>query len=195
MDDNIHQLLEQMRALEDQLAAAMHAKQSTMFFEIRGKRIEFEQSVKAAHRRLKKGIFHWIITYRPQNLITGPIIYGMAIPMVIFDLLITLYQFLCFPIYQINRVKRGDYIVFDRQNLEYLNSIEKFHCTYCAYANGLMAYATEIIARTEMYFCPIKHARKMLGKHAYYNHFLEFGDGEDYEVRLEQFRRGMGRKK
>jgi hypothetical protein len=59
---------------------------------------------------------------------------------------------------------------------------------YCTYGNGLLAYATEIIARTEQYFCPIKHARKMMGRHARYARFVEYGEAEEYQAKLEQFR-------
>ena len=52
----------------------------------------------------------------------------------------------------LKKVKRGDYIIFDRQNLNYLNFIEKFHCTYCFYGAGMIAYISEIVARTEQYF-------------------------------------------
>jgi hypothetical protein len=52
----------------------------------------------------------------------------------------------------------------------------------------LLAYATEIIARTEQYFCPIKHARKMMGRHARYASFAAYGDAEDYQTKLEKFR-------
>lgn len=193
MNDHIRSLLAQMTALEDEMAAALQAQQHKMFFQIDGKRIEFEQSVKQAHRRLKSGFFHWLVAYRPQNLITGPVIYGMAIPLLLLDLCITIYQASCFPIYGIRKVRRADYIVIDRQHLEYLNFIEKFHCTYCAYGTGLIAYIAEIIGRTEHYFCPIKHARKMLGTHAHYARFLEYGDADDYEKKLEQFRVDLGK--
>ena len=52
-----------------------------MFFQIKGKRVEFERSVQQAHRRLKTGFFRWLTTNRPQNLLTGPLIYGMVIPL------------------------------------------------------------------------------------------------------------------
>ena len=165
-----------------------------MFFQIKGKRIEFEQSVKQAHRRLKTGFFRWLVTNRPQNLITGPIIYGMIFPLLVLDLFVSFYQFTCFPIYRVAKVRRADYIVFDRQHLDYLNFIEKFHCSYCAYGTGLVAYIGEIIARTEQYFCPIKHARKMLGTHSRYPGFLDYGDAADYEARLEEFRKTLERK-
>ena len=193
MNTQIKQLLDQIAVLEDELRTAVHDQESRMFFQIKGKRVEFEKSVRDAHRKLKTHWLRWLVAYRPQNLITGPLIYGMAIPMVMMDICVTVYQWTCFPIYGITKVRRSDYLVFDRHSLGYLNFIEKFHCTYCEYGNGLMAYLTEILARTEQYFCPIKHARKILGSHARYRNFLDFGDGEDYEARLEAFRVGMSK--
>ena len=188
MTDRIHQILGQMAVLEDELRSAVHDQESRMFFQINGKRVEFERSVKEAHRKLKKGFFRWLVTDRPQNLITGPLIYGMALPLLMLDLCVCFYQWACFPIYGIRKVRRADYLVFDRHHLGYLNFIEKFHCTYCEYGNGLMSYMAEVLARTEQYFCPIKHARRILGTHARYNRFLAYGDGEDYEARLEEYR-------
>lgn len=188
MNDRIRNIIAQITALEDDLRTALQEQQTSMFFQIKGKRIEFEQSVKQAHRQLKTGFFRWLVTNRPQNLITGPIIYGMIIPLLIIDLFVSFYQAACFPIYKIAKVRRADYIVLDRQQLEYLNFIEKFHCTYCAYGAGLIAYMCEIVARTEQYFCPIKHARKILGTHGRYASFLDYGEAADYEAKLEEFR-------
>ena len=188
MNDRIQNLLNQMAALEDELRTVIAEQQTSVFFQIKGKRIEFERSIKQAHMRLKKGFFRWLVTNRPQNLITGPIIYGMIIPLLMLDLFVSFYQAACFPIYKIAKVRRADYIVLDRQHLEYLNFIEKFHCTYCAYGTGLIAYMCEIVARTEQYFCPIKHARKILGTHARYASFLDYGEAADYEAKLEEFR-------
>lgn len=134
-----------------------------------------------------------MLNNKPQNLITGPIIYSMIFPLFIFDIFISFYHASCFPIYQIEKVCRKDYIVFDRQKLSYLNLIEKFHCIYCAYGAGLIAYASEIIGRTEEYFCPIKHAHKIAGRHAHYANFLEYGDATDIEGRLEEFRIKLSR--
>jgi len=188
MNDRIQNLLNQMAAIEDELHTAIAEQQTSMFFQIKGKRVEFERSIEQAHKRLKIGFFRWLVTNRPQNLITGPIIYAMIVPLVMLDAFVSFYQMACFPIYGIAKVKRANYIVLDRQHLAYLNWIEKFHCTYCAYGSGLIAYMNEIIARTEQYFCPIKHARKILGTHAHYAKFLDYGDATDYQARLEEFR-------
>ena len=112
-----------------------------------------------AHRKLKTGFFRWLVNNRPQNLLTGPIIYSLIIPLGILDLFVTFYQATCFPIYGVAKVRRADYIVFDRQHLEFTSiSSRNSHCTYCAYGAGLIAYVGEIVARLN-YFCPIKHAR------------------------------------
>ena len=192
MNDQISQILARMAALEDELRTAVHDQESRMFFQIKGKRIEFERSVAQAHKRLKKNFLRWLVTDRPQNLITGPIIYAMVLPLLMLDACVTFYQWACFPIYGVSKVRRRDYLVFDRRQLGYLNFIEKFHCTYCEYGTGLMAYMSEILARTEQYFCPIKHAHKVLGTHARYNRFLDYGEADAYEAKLEAFRVALG---
>jgi hypothetical protein len=193
MNDRIRGLLARMAELEGELQAALHEQETRALYQIKGKRVEFEQSIREAHYRLKRNFFLWLVTDRPQNLLTGPIIYGMGIPLAFMDLCVTLYQALCFPIYRVARVDRRDYFVFDRQQLEYLNFIEKFHCTYCAYATGLIAYMSEIIARTEEYFCPIKHARKVLASHSRYARFLDYGEAAGYQAKLEGFRTALGK--
>lgn len=192
MNDRINQILIQMAALEADLRTAVNEQESRMFFQIKGKRVEFERSAREAHRKLKTSVLRWLVTNRPQNLITGPLIYGMVIPLVMLDACVSFYQWACFPIYGIAKVRRSDYLVFDRRHLGYLNFIEKFHCTYCEYGNGLMSYMAEILARTEQYFCPIKHAHKILGTHSRYNRFLDYGEADAYEAKLEEFRLALG---
>lgn len=192
MNDKIDQLLKKMALLEDELQSALHAQEHRIFFQLRGKRVEFEQSALQAHRKLKMNLFRWLVTDRPQNLITGPLIYGMIIPLVLLDVCVSFYQWACFPIYGIAKVRRADYLVFDRRHLAFLNVIEKFHCTYCEYANGLMSYMVEILARTEQYFCPIKHARKILSPHSRYQRFLAYGDADAYQTKLEAYRVALG---
>ena len=101
------------------------------------------------------------------------------------------YQATCFPIYGIPRVRRSNYIVIDHQHLAYLNIFEKFHCIYCSYANGLLSYAREITARTEQFFCPIKHARKVLDSHSRYANFLDYGEAADFHAKLEELRTAL----
>jgi len=102
---------------------------------------------------------------------------------------VSVYHSICFRIYGIPRVKRSDYIVVDHQSLAYLNWIEKLNCIYCSYFNGLIAWVQEIGARSEQYWCPIKHARKLSAIHGRYHKFLTYGDSQDFQQRYEQIRR------
>jgi hypothetical protein len=195
MNQKIQQILDQIKQLEDDLAEELHQQEHTISFKLKGKRVEFEQSIKQLHRTLKTGTWRWLFGLQPINILTAPIIYSMIIPLVMVDLLVSFFQASCFPIYKIKKVCRRDYIVFDRHHLAYLNVFERLHCLYCAYANGLVAYCREILARTEQYFCPIKHAHKVLGTHARYRHFLAFGDAEDYHKRLKKYRQQLAKEK
>ena len=47
MNDRINEILGQMAALEAELRTAVHEQESRMFFQIKGKRVEFERSVQA----------------------------------------------------------------------------------------------------------------------------------------------------
>lgn len=132
----IEELLAQMAELEGELQTALQAREHQVLFTIRGKRVEFEATVKQAHKRLRTRWLRWLVHDRPQNLITGPLIYGMAAPLVLLDACVSFYQWACFPIYGIAKVRRSDYLVFDRRHLAYLNLIEKFHCTYCEYGTA-----------------------------------------------------------
>ncbi|MDH5357805.1 MAG: hypothetical protein OEY48_03165 [Gammaproteobacteria bacterium] len=191
MDNRISQLIDQIKILEDELCDQLHQQEDELLFQLKGKKVEFEHSIKQAHHKLKTGVLQWIFAVRPFNILTAPIIYGMLIPLFIFDILISFYQASCFPIYKINKVHRGDYLVFDRRHLAYLNVFERLHCIYCSYANGLIAYAREILSRTELYFCPIKHAHKIIGSHHRYPRFFAYGDAENYHNKLETLRKKL----
>ena len=87
--------------------------------------------------------------------------------------------------------RRRDYFVLDRYRLGYLNAIEKVNCTYCSYANGLIAYIREIAARTEQYWCPIKHGRRVRSPHSRYALFADFGDAAGYRARSGKLRTAL----
>jgi hypothetical protein len=115
----------------------------------------------------------------------------MALPLLLLDLSFALYQATSFPLYGIAKVRRRDYFVLDRARLPYLNPIEKVHCFYCSYANGLIAYVREITARTEQYWCPIRHEREPAGVHDRYGGFIEYGDAGSFEARSQELRRRL----
>lgn len=155
------------------------------------RRVWFEKERRETHRRLRQGTPAYILEGNLLSLLTAPIIYSLLLPLVLLDLWVTLYQFICFPIYGVTRVPRRRYFAIDRHKLAYLNVIEKVHCTFCSYANGLIGYVTEVAARTEQYWCPIKHARAIPTPHRRYHAFLDYGDAHGYREELPSLRHAM----
>lgn len=188
MNPKISELLDRIREIEHQIEDETKRRRAELQADFEDKRVRFEREVLAQHRRFKTGLLKYMITANWLSVLTAPVIYSVFLPMLLLDVFVTLYQRVCFPVYGIARVKRGDYFVYDRSHLAYLNVIEKVNCAYCSYGNGLMAYAREIVARTEMYWCPIKHARKVLQAHPYYAGFVDYGDAQSYQRELERLR-------
>ena len=129
------------------------------------------------------------------SVLTLPAIYALTLPLALLDLFVTVYQHLCFRVYGLARVPRRRYIVFDRNRLPYLNVVEKANCAYCSYANGVLAYAREVAARTETYWCPIKHAGYVRGTHRRYRSFFNYGDVQGYRRGMAQARRSVTRRR
>lgn len=112
-----------------------------------------------------------------KHLISAPFIYWAFIGFAVFDIFLEIYHRICFPLYGLEIVDRKKYIKFDRHRLSYLDPIQKFNCLYCSYWNWLLAYATEVVARTEKYWCWIASERDpnfIPPKH--HESFLEYWD-------------------
>ena len=148
----------------------------------------FDRELRDAHRRLRQSIPAYVLEGNIFSLLTAPVIYSLLLPLVVLDVWVTLYQMICFPIYRIACVPRRRYFAIDRHKLAYLNGIEKVNCTFCSYANGMIAYTREVAARTEQYWCPIKHARTIPVPHSRYHLFFDYGDAERYRRDLVPLR-------
>ena len=191
MNPTIDELTARIRALEAELDAELARRGAELRYGIEHGRVAFEQELLRRHRELRQKLLPYVLGAHPLVILSAPVIYAGVVPFVLLDLFVSVYQAVCFPIYGIARVKRSDYLVFDRHHLAYLNALEKLNCAYCSYANGLIAYVREIAARTEQYWCPIKHARRVIGTHARYAMFDDYGNGEGYQQRLEDIRKAL----
>jgi len=183
MSSHIDALIERIGKLEAELEAEFARHRAGLRFGLERGRVVFEEEVRRRHLEMKTALAKYVFSARPLVVLSAPVIYSLIIPFVLLDLFVTVYQTICFPIYGIEKVKRGDYFVFDRHHLAYLNAIEKLNCAYCSYGNGLVAYVREIAGRTEAHWCPIKHARRAIGAHGHYRDFVDYGDAEAFRVR------------
>ncbi len=189
MATHIDELLERMKALEAEIQAEFERKRLEFAFAIENRRIRFPLEMLNRQRLHRVGVWTYLRQSRLLVMLTAPIVYAGLPAFVLVDLFLTVYQWLCFPVYGIPRVRRSEHLVFDRAELPYLNLIERLNCAYCSYGNGVASYFREVAARTEQYWCPIKHARRLLGGHDRYAHYFEFGDAKAYREGLEQLRR------
>lgn len=92
-----------------------------------------------------------------KKAVSAPFIYGMLLPLTILGITVEIYHQLCFRLYGIPLLNAKEYILIDGHQLKKLNSLEKFNCLYCGFANGLLPYAKDIAAETEKYWCAVKH--------------------------------------
>lgn len=184
MTPPLDELLDRLRTLQDEIEAEyLRAREDW------GRRRDaLADEFQRQQRRYKVGLFRYVSRTRALVVLTSPVIYMGWIPFLLMDLFVTLYQALCFPVYRIPKVRRADFLVFDRADLPYLNALERFNCFYCSYGNGVAAYTREVAARTEQYWCPIKHARRIRQAHELYPHFFDYGDAEAYRAGLNRLR-------
>ena len=140
MNSSIDELLDKIKILEQELIEEIQNQQQDFAYEIRKKRIYFERRVILQHKRYLQQLLDYFHEAPLKHILSAPIVWSVLPLTLLFDLAVTLYQAICFPIYGIPKVRHSDYIVFDRQYLNYLNLIEKINCAYCSYFNGVIAY-------------------------------------------------------
>jgi hypothetical protein len=188
MTTQLEILLDKLKVLETELIEELQKQEEEFSYEIQKRRVIFEKKVIIRHKEYAKQLFTYITDAPLKHILSAPFIWSCIIPTLFIDVTISLYQAVCFPIYGIPKVKRRDYIVFDRQYLQYLNLIEKINCAYCSYVNGLLAYLQEIAARTEQFWCPIKHAKRIKTLHSRYQKFVSYGDAKTYRSQVDIIR-------
>ncbi len=188
MTIRLRDLLQQMKNLESELAEEIQKAETDFLYKMHGKKVVFAAEVKALHQTYAVPVIRYLYESSFLNILSTPVIWIGLLPIVLLDVFLTIFQAVCFPIYGIPKVRRREYIVMDRSRIHYLNIIEKINCAYCSYFNGVISFAQEIAGRTEQYWCPIKHARRVANMHSRYVKFLEYGDAENYQQKLSEVR-------
>lgn len=181
MKDSLKDILQKIEALQQSLSEKYDELAKKYGYAFEQKKIQFQEAFRLENRRQKVSSWKYLASKNLRFIVSIPFIYGMIIPAIFLDICITLYQHTAFRLYRIPRVRRWDYIVFERRYLDYLNWIEKVNCLYCSYVNGLFAYCVEIAARTERFWCPIKAASKPRFTHTWYQEFADYGNAKEWK--------------
>jgi len=123
-----------------------------------------------------------------SKLVFGmPFVYALIFPILLLDLLVTIYQWVCFPIYRIPKLDRNSFIHIRRTGLESLNFVDRLNCYYCSYANGVLRYAQKIAVETEKMWCPIR--QKLRPGYSEPNHHRDFTENGTKEVLIRYYAR------
>jgi len=188
MDNRIDEIVEQIKSLESELIDELKKKEEEFFYKFENEKIKFQESVIKEGKAKIISSIKYLSSFPVLAVLTIPFIWAMMIPAFMVDIFVSVYQMVCFPIYKIPKVKRKDYVVMDRYNLFYLDRVEKINCWYCEYFNGVIGYTREVSARTEQFWCPIKHSKPQKDTHSRYDNFFDFGDYVKYRKELESRR-------
>jgi len=188
MENEIDDLVRKLVRLEDEIERRIEAQRAQFRYRMEARRAIFEEGVLRQHRKIRTGLLTFLRTSPLAALIVAPAVYGLIVPLVLLDLSVTVFQWVCFTAWGMERIRRADYVIVDRHRLAYLNGIEKLNCAYCGYANGVIAYAREAASRSEQYWCPIKHALRVRTPHHRYRGFVDYGDAEGFRARLDALR-------
>jgi len=188
----LNEISDRLREIEKELAEELekhlHEKQKQFRYTVEKGKVLFDKSISALHKHSRVGVWSYIRNARILHILSAPVIYSLFFPFLLVDISVSIYQQVCFRIYGMPMVRRSDYMLIDRHHLAYLNPIEKFNCMYCGYVNGVIGYVREIAARTEQYWCPIKHAARTPDPHRLNHGFSDYGDAEAYRSRAQILR-------
>lgn len=174
LDSEIAELQLKLKRLLEQQDAINSAKTGTGA-------VSFSKETLKDHKSQRVPVIYYILHLPLRYLWSAPFVYGMLIPIALLDISLAIYQTVCFRLWRLPRIRRSDYVIIDRHHLAYLNGFEKLNCIYCGYANGVFAFARELAALTEYFWCPIKHASKIHQPHDQYHRFVAFGDLETWK--------------
>lgn len=177
MNSKIDEIFDAIRVLEESLKKELAREEEIL-----------SADLLTAQKKFKESLLHYLWRTPFLHYLTAPVIYAGIIPAFILEFFLFFYQHINFRVYKIAPVNRKDHFVYDRANLNYLNIIEKVNCFYCSYFSGLVQYTAEILGRTEQFWCPIRHARKLQNHHAHYRKFITYGDGKRYRNELQKLR-------
>lgn len=188
LDEILSRLSSAQQDLEVELEHLLKKKQQQFHYQLRKGKVIFERNIRRLQRQQRDSAWNYLKKAPIEAILSAPLIYGMLLPMLLLDLAMSCYQHTCFRIYGIPIVGRSQYFIFDRHRLAYLNCIETFNCIYCSYGNGLIEYAREIFARTEQFWCPIKHSRRSADPHNRVENFFDYGDVKALRSGLKNIR-------
>jgi hypothetical protein len=92
MNPQIEDLIEKIKALEDELEVEFYKKREEYGIIIEQKRVRFAEEVARQQRHFKTHFIPYNVTTRPLNIMTAPLIYSGFAFFALLDLFLTLHR-------------------------------------------------------------------------------------------------------
>lgn len=182
MKSKINAILKDIELKRKELVQEYEKLKDKYDFSFQQWKVIFTKKATEYNKRFKENLIKYIFNASVKHILSIPFIWMMLIPVLILDFFVSIYQYVCFKyLYNIPIVNRKDFIVYDRNHLDYLNIAQKINCLYCSYVNWFLSYAVEIAWRTEKYWCPIKNAKRNKWWHEWQKFFADYWDPEEFK--------------
>ena len=112
MNERINDIVSRMKALEMELEAELEQVR-THFMPDASQKIRFDPEARQQHRQHKINLFLYTLLPRPRHVLVAPFIYVLIFPLLLLDLLGSLYHAVGFPLLNIPKLKRSDHFIED----------------------------------------------------------------------------------
>ncbi len=100
-----------------------------------------------------------------RRIFVLPFAVAMLVPLIFFDIALSIYHRIAFGICKMKRVNRRSHFKIDQMKVAQLGKLERFYAVYIYYVKGLMSYASKIASESEDYWCqpkPLKGRQQMV---------------------------------
>ena len=101
MNETVSLLQEKVRNLESQIERELEAHRKKFHYSVTRRRVKFEAAVRTRHKELRVSVFRFLRQSGIMRILSAFVIYIQIVPLVLLDIAVTLFQFICFPIYGI----------------------------------------------------------------------------------------------
>ncbi|WP_373017782.1 hypothetical protein [Thiomicrorhabdus sp.] len=110
------ELIAEIKQLEAELLQELQKQEDKFLYKTENHKVVFDEAALKKHKQQASNLFAYLAEVPILNFITFPVIWFGIFPALFMDLVVSIYQSICFRVYGIPRVKRSDYIVIDRHN-------------------------------------------------------------------------------
>ena len=90
------------------------------------------------------------------NILALPFAIAFLIPLVVYDLFLSLFHRIVFGLCKIKKVNRKSHFKVDQMKIAQLSKMQRFYAIYILYLRGLMNFGAKIAQECEYHWCQVR---------------------------------------